>query len=53
MQRVKDQGLLVDLQILDNECSKEYERRMTEKWEVKFQIVPLDMHSPNAAERAI
>ena len=53
MQRLKDKGLTVDLQVLDNECSKEYERRMTEKWGVEFQLVPPDMHRRNAAERAI
>ena len=53
MQRLKDKGLLVDLQILDNECSTEYERRMTDKWGVDVQLVPPDMHRLNAAERAI
>ena len=53
MQRLKDKGLLVDLQILDNECSTAYERRMTDKWGVEFQLVPPDMHRRNAAERAI
>ena len=53
MQRLKDSNLLVDLQILDNECSKEYERRMKDKWGVDFQLVPPDMHRRNAAERAI
>ena len=53
MQLLKDKGLLVDLQILDNECSTEYERRMTDKWGVEFQLVPPYMHRRNAAERAI
>ena len=53
MQRFKDKGLLVDLQILDNECSTVYERRMTDKWGVEFQLVSPDMHRRNAAERAI
>ena len=29
MQRLKGSGLAVDLQILGNKCSKEYEQRMT------------------------
>ena len=53
MQRLKDKGFVVALQILNNECSKEYERRMTEKWGVKFQLVPPDMHRQNAADCAI
>ena len=44
MQRLKKKGLLIDLQILDNECSLVYERRMTDKWGVEFQLVPPDMH---------
>ena len=36
-----------------NEYSTAYERRMTDKWGVEFQLVPPDMHRRNAAERAI
>ena len=53
MQRLKDKGLIVDLQILNNDCSTAYERRMTDKWGVEFQLVPPDMHRRNAAERVI
>ena len=53
MQHLKDKGLLVDLQILYNECSTEYEQSMTDKWVVEFQLVPPDMHRRNASERAI
>ena len=53
MQSLEDKGSLVDLQILDNECSTEYKRRMTDKWGVEFQLVPPDMHRRNASERAI
>ena len=35
MQRLKDRNLLVDLQILDNECSKEYKATMKEKWDTQ------------------
>jgi hypothetical protein len=44
MQRLKDKDLLVDLQILDNECSKEYKKLMKEKWGVTYQLIPPDMH---------
>ena len=53
MQRLKDRNLHVDLQILDNECSKEYKQTMKEKWGVTYQLVPPDLHRRNAAERAI
>ena len=53
IQRLKDKGLLIDLQILDNKCSTAYERRMTDKWGVEFQLVLPDMHQRNVAERAI
>ena len=46
-------GLTVDLQIMDNEASKEYKKTITEKWEVKYQLVPPDIHQRNAAERSI
>jgi hypothetical protein len=46
-------GLLVDLQILDNEASVEYKEALTFKWNAKFQLVPPDMHCQNRAERAI
>ena len=53
MQRLKDKVLTADLKILDNGCSKEYKRQMTEKWRVEFQLVPPDMHQHNAVEHVI
>ena len=53
MTRLKTAGLVVDLQVLDNEASKDYKEAMVNKWKVKYQLVPLDMHRRNAAERAI
>jgi hypothetical protein len=53
MQRLKGKGLAVALHILNTECSKEYEQRMTEKKGVEFQLVPPDMHHRNAVERTI
>ena len=32
MQRLSDNQLIVDLQILDNEASAEYKRAITKKW---------------------
>ena len=53
MQRLKDRNLLVDLLILDNECSKENKATVKEKWGVTYQLVPPDLHRRNAAERVI
>jgi hypothetical protein len=46
-------GLLVDLQIMDNEASAAFKQSITFAWRAKFQLVPLDMHHCNHAERAI
>ena len=53
MQRLKNKGMLVDLQILDNEASKAYTQTITSDWNIKFQLVPPYIHRRNAAERAI
>ena len=53
MQRLKDKDLLVDLQILDNKCIKEYKKLMREKWRMTYQLVPANMHRRNTAERVI
>ena len=53
MQRLKDRNLLVDLQILDNEASRQYKQTITADWGIKFQLVPPHIHRRNAAERAI
>ena len=53
MQRLEQKDLLVHLHILDNECSKEFQATIQNKWKVQFQLVPPDMHRRNAAERAI
>ena len=41
------------MQIINNECSKEYKATMQQKWNVAYQLVPPDLHRRNAAERAI
>ena len=53
MQRLKGKDLIVDLHILDNECSKEYQATIRNRWKVQLQLVPPDMHGRNAAERPI
>ena len=53
MTRLSARGLVVDLQILDNEASAAYKHSITVTWQCKFQLVPPDMHRRNQAERAI
>ena len=51
--RLKAADLDAGLQVLDNEASKDYKEAMINKWKVKYQLVPPDMHRRNAAERTI
>ena len=44
MTRLKASRPDVDLQGLDNEASKNYEEAMVNKWKVKYQLFPSDMH---------
>ena len=44
MQRLKEKDLLVDLHILYNGCSKEYQATIRNRWKVQFQLIPPDMH---------
>ena len=53
MQRLKEKDLLVDLHILDNECSKEYQATIRIRWKVQFQPIPPDMHRQNSEEQVI
>ena len=53
MQRLKEKDLLFDLQIVDNECSKEYQATIRNRWKVQFQPVPPDINRQIAAERTI
>ena len=53
MHRLTKRGLTVDLQILDNEASKDFKANIEDKWKAKYQLVPPDVHRRNAAERAI
>jgi hypothetical protein len=53
MARLAARGLLVDLNIRDNEASADFKRVITESWKTKFQLVPPDMHQRNKAEQMI
>ena len=53
MQRLRNNKLRVDLQILENEASAEYNRIIKDKWKNNYQFVPSNTHRSNAAERAI
>ena len=53
MQRLKDRNMLVHLQILDNESSKEYKTIIKDKWNIKYQLVPSHIHRQNTSERSI
>ena len=53
MQRLTNNELSVNLQILDNEASAEYKRAIKTKWNANYQLVPPNTHQSNAAECAI
>ena len=53
MQKITDNKLSVDLQIIDNESSAEYKRSIKTKRNAKYKLLPLHTHRSNAAERAI
>jgi hypothetical protein len=44
MQRLKDRGIAVTNQVLDNEASAAYKAKITGRWKCTYQLVPLDMH---------
>ena len=53
MQRLTDNKLSADLQILDNEASEEYNRSIKTNWNANYKLVPPHTHWRNADERAI
>ena len=53
MTRLCERGHAVDLQVLDNEASKEYCRVIMQTRKSTFQLVTPDVHCCNATERAI
>ena len=50
--RFRKNGMLVDLQILDNEASAEYKCTITEEWVDDYQLVLPDIHR-HKVERSI
>jgi hypothetical protein len=53
MTRLAARGLLVDLQIMDNEASAAFKQAITFAWRAKFQLLPPDMHRCNRAKCTI
>jgi hypothetical protein len=53
MSRLQARGHTVNHQVLDNECSAEYIRTITDDWKATYQLVPPDVHRRNLAEQAI
>ena len=53
MTNLRERVHTVDLQVLDNEASKEYLQVITQTWKATFQLVPLDVYHRNLVERAI
>ena len=49
----KGKNLLLDLRILDNECSNGYKSTMKETWGVNYQLVLPDICRRNSSKRAI
>ena len=43
----------VNLQILDNESSSKFKHIITEDLDIKYQLVPPEIHRRNVEERAI
>ena len=53
MTHLRENVMSVNLQILDNEASSKFKHLITENLNIKYQLVPPDIHRLNAAERAI
>ena len=53
IQHLKDRNIIVNLQILDNEASKEYKTIIKYQWNIKYQLAPSRIHRQNTAKRAI
>ena len=53
MARLRKNGMIVNLQILDNEASTNFKHLITEDLGINYQLVPPDIHGRNAAERSI
>ena len=44
IEQLKQAGMQVKMQVMDNEVSAAYIKTITEKWKSKYQLVPPDMH---------
>ena len=53
MTHLRKNGMIVNLQILDNEASSKFKHLITEDLGIKYKLVPPDIHRRNAVERAI
>ena len=53
MQRLTDNKIIVDLQILDNKSSAAYKQAIKTKCNANYQLVPPNTQQSNADERAI
>ena len=53
IQKFADRGHHVDIQILDNEVSAEFNKTIKNDWGATYQLVPPNVHRRNIAERAI
>ena len=53
MQKLADRGHHVDVQILDNEVSKEFKKTIMKDWGATYQLVPPNVHRQNIAKIAI
>ena len=53
MTRLWKNGMIVNLQILDNEASSKFKHLTTEYLGIKYQLVPPDIHRRNSAEQVI
>ena len=53
MKRLADRIHQVDVQILDNEVSAEFNISIVDDWVATYQLVPLNLHQRNIVERDI
>ena len=53
MERFRQRGHKVDHHVMDNECSADFKRVITEYWKATFQLFLPDMNRRNIDERAI
>ena len=53
MNKLTDRGHHVDIQILDNEVSADFNKTTQQDWGAKYQLVPPNVHRRNIVERDI